>query len=210
MNDEQTIQTGAKLFDKTLEALEELINALLSLPANNREQFHILQKFAEYAREGGDLRAIQFDSVGLEDFHKAAKEHNLTYYAVVNENVSDNVFNNLTDLFLKKHISETDSLLLKYSFSVKPTQEEFEDLLQRINNEPQRERKLLMVSYLQKLNSELDYKNFETAEEGLVDYYAYQIKASKSKVDFLLNKARDKGLSLNMIEEIYFKRNQAG
>lgn len=27
-------------------------------------------------------------------------------------------------------------------------------------------------------------KNFETAEEGLVDYYVYQIKASKSKVDF--------------------------
>lgn len=89
MNDEQTIQTGAKLFDKTLEALEELINALLSLPANNREQFHILQKFADYAREGGELRAIQFDSVGLEDFHKAAKEHNLTYYAVVNESVSE-------------------------------------------------------------------------------------------------------------------------
>ena len=49
-------------------------------------------------------------------------------------------------------------------------------------------------------------RNFETAEEGLVDYYVYQIKASKSKVDFLVNKAKDKGLSLNMIEEIYFKR----
>lgn len=53
-------------------------------------------------------------------------------------------------------------------------------------------------------------KNFETAEEGLVDYYVYQIKASKSKVDFLVNKAKDKGLSLNMIEEIYFKKNQVG
>ena len=53
-------------------------------------------------------------------------------------------------------------------------------------------------------------KNFETAEEGLVDYYTYQIKANKSKVDFLVNKARAKGLSLNMIEEIYFKKNQVG
>ena len=80
------------------------------------------------------------------------------------ESIKDNVFSNLTDLFLKKHISETDSLLLKYSFSQKPTQEEFENLLQKINKEPQRERKLLMISYLQKLNSELDYKNFETIE----------------------------------------------
>ena len=48
------------------------------------------------------------------------------------------------------------------------------------------------------------------AEEGLVDYYTYQIKANKSKVDFLVNKARAKGLSLNMIEEIYFKKNQVG
>lgn len=53
-------------------------------------------------------------------------------------------------------------------------------------------------------------KNFETAEEGLVDYYTYQIKANKSKVDFLVNKARAKGLSLNMIEEIYFKKIRQG
>ena len=53
-------------------------------------------------------------------------------------------------------------------------------------------------------------EGFETAEEGLVDYYTYQIKANKSKVDFLVNKARAKGLSLNMIEEIYFKKNQVG
>ncbi len=37
-----------------------------------------------------------------------------------------------------------------------------------------------------------------------------KLKLVKSKVDFLVNKAKDKGLSLNMIEEIYFKKNQVG
>ena len=87
-------------------------------------------------------------------------------------------------------------------------------------------RKNILLSYLKSSSIDYNYwlevvkkakkelnlatKNFETAEEGLVDYYVYQIKASKSKVDFLVNKARDKGLSLNMIEEIYFKKNQVG
>jgi len=53
-------------------------------------------------------------------------------------------------------------------------------------------------------------KNFETAEIGLEDYYIYQIKACKSKLDFLVNKAKNKGIALNMVEEIYFKKNQVG
>lgn len=69
----------------------------------------------------------------------------------------------------------------------------------------------LIISLINaKKDLNLANKNFETAEEGLVDYYTYQIKANKSKVDFLVNKARAKGLSLNMIEEIYFKKNQVG
>ena len=69
----------------------------------------------------------------------------------------------------------------------------------------------LIISLINaKKDLNLANKNFETAEEGLVDYYTYQIKANKSKVDCLVNKARAKGLSLNMIEEIYFKKNQVG
>lgn len=69
----------------------------------------------------------------------------------------------------------------------------------------------LIISLINaKKDLNLANKNFETAEEGLVDYYTYQIKANKSKVDFLVNEARAKGLSLNMIEEIYFKKNQVG
>ena len=31
-------------------------------------------------------------------------------------------------------------------------------------------------------------KNFETAEAELIDYYAYQIKAEKAKLDYLIKK----------------------
>ena len=69
----------------------------------------------------------------------------------------------------------------------------------------------LIVSVLKtKRELELANKNFETAEAGLVDYYVYQIKASKSKLDFLVNKAKQRGISLDMIEELYFRRNRVG
>lgn len=74
------------------------------------------------------------------------------------------------------------------------------------------EKKIELIMSVLKTKKELDNasKNFETAENGLIDYYTYQIKASKSKLDFLVNKARDVGVSLDMIEELYFKRNQVG
>ncbi len=74
------------------------------------------------------------------------------------------------------------------------------------------EKNIELIMSVIKAKRELDLanKNFETAEAGLVDYYVYQIKATKSKLDFLVNKARKKGISLNMIEELYFRKNQVG
>ena len=81
-----------------------------------------------------------------------------------------------------------------------------------VQDKTEDEKKAEIIISLIKAKKELNLatKNFETAEDGLIDYYTYQIKASKSKLDFLVLKARDKGLSLNMIEEIYFKKNQVG
>ena len=72
------------------------------------------------------------------------------------------------------------------------------------------EKKVELIRSVLKSKKELDLaiKNFETAEMGLVDYYVYQIKASISKLDFLVGKARKIGISLNMIEELYFRTNQ--
>ena len=74
------------------------------------------------------------------------------------------------------------------------------------------EKKVELIMSVLKAKRELDLasKNFETAEAGLVDYYVYQIKANKSKLDFLVNKAKKIGISLDMIEELYFRKNQVG
>lgn len=45
-------------------------------------------------------------------------------------------------------------------------------------------------------------RNFECAEEELVDYYSYQIKASKAKLDYLIKQVKSKGIELDMINNL--------
>ena len=68
----------------------------------------------------------------------------------------------------------------------------------------------LMVSIM-KAKKELDEacKNFEYAEEDLIDYYTYQIKATRSKFDYLVKMAKKQGLALDMIKQIEIKLNKA-
>ena len=51
-------------------------------------------------------------------------------------------------------------------------------------------------------------KNFEIAEEGLVDYYSYQIKASKAKLDYLIKQVKQKGISVDMVNNIELNMEQ--
>lgn len=53
-------------------------------------------------------------------------------------------------------------------------------------------------------------KNFEFAEGELIDYYLYQIKATQSKYDYLLKKAKKSGLLVDMIDEIEIKQEDVG
>lgn len=48
-------------------------------------------------------------------------------------------------------------------------------------------------------------KNFEFAEGELIDYYLYQIKATQSKYNYLLRKAKNSGLLVSMLDEIEIK-----
>ena len=48
-------------------------------------------------------------------------------------------------------------------------------------------------------------RNFEFAEEELIDYYLYQIKATQSKYNYLLKKAKKSGLIVSMVDEIEIK-----
>ena len=49
---------------------------------------------------------------------------------------------------------------------------------------------------------ELANKNFEMAEEELIDYYSYQIKANKAKLSFLIKEAKKHGYAIDMINEL--------
>jgi len=50
--------------------------------------------------------------------------------------------------------------------------------------------------------------NFEYAEDDLIDYYTYQIKANQSKLDYLIKIAKRNGLVLNRINELKVRLNR--
>lgn len=68
----------------------------------------------------------------------------------------------------------------------------------------------LMVSIM-KAKKELDEacKNFEYAEDDLIDYYTYQIKANRAKFDYLVKQAKQQNLALDMVKQIEIKLNKA-
>ena len=45
-------------------------------------------------------------------------------------------------------------------------------------------------------------KNFEYAEDGMIDYYIYQIKANQSNLDYLIKLAKKKGVILSRDKEV--------
>ena len=61
-----------------------------------------------------------------------------------------------------------------------------------------------LVNSIIKTKRELDVanKNFEQAEGELIDYYSYQIKAHKAKIDYLIKEIKERGLSLDITDEI--------
>ncbi len=82
-----------------------------------------------------------------------------------------------------------------------------EKIIDKTESEKRQE---LVMSILQ-VKKELDKanKNYEYAEEDLIDYYSYQIKANCSKMDYLLKLAKEKGIVMNMVEQIKIKYNEA-
>ena len=89
----------------------------------------------------------------------------------------------------------------------------YEDFVRenKIEDKSEEEKNLELIVNIVKTKNELDsaHKNLEYAEEGLIDYYSYQIKANQTKLDYLLKKAQKKGIVLDMINEIYIRKNKA-
>ena len=51
-------------------------------------------------------------------------------------------------------------------------------------------------------------KNFESAEAELIDYYSYQIKASKAKLDYLIKEVKLKGIEVDMVNNLQISLEQ--
>lgn len=77
----------------------------------------------------------------------------------------------------------------------------------RIIEKTELEKEIELIKTIIKTREELKNinKNFEFAEEELIDYYTYQIKANQAKLDYLIKMAKTKGIELSMIDEIKFR-----
>ena len=71
---------------------------------------------------------------------------------------------------------------------------------EKTENELQTELIKSIIEAKKQLN--LASKNFEYADGELIDYYVYQIKATRSKLDYLVKKAKSKKIEIDMISEM--------
>ena len=77
----------------------------------------------------------------------------------------------------------------------------------KIMDKTDKERREELVKSIITAKEELNQlnKNFEYADNDMIDYYTYQLKANQSKLDYLIKFAKSKGVSLDMVESIKMK-----
>ncbi len=68
------------------------------------------------------------------------------------------------------------------------------------------EKEIELIRSIIKTREELkaNNRNFEYAQDDLVDYYTYQIKANQSKLNYLIKLAKAKGIEVDMISDLKF------
>ena len=52
--------------------------------------------------------------------------------------------------------------------------------------------------------------NYEYADGKLIDYFLYTVKAEQAKLDYLIEKAKSKGLTLEITENANLKKGKSG
>lgn len=77
---------------------------------------------------------------------------------------------------------------------------------QRLVEKTEIEKELELIKTIIKTREDLKManRNFEYAQDDLVDYYTYQIKANQAKLDYLIKLAKVKGIEVDMINDIKF------
>ena len=79
---------------------------------------------------------------------------------------------------------------------------------QLIKEKSEIEKEMELIKNIIKTREELksDNKNFEFAEQGLVDYYIYHIKANQAKLDYLIKLAKANGITIDIINQIKYEK----
>ena len=84
----------------------------------------------------------------------------------------------------------------------------------KVRSEEELEQEIIRTIIETKKVLEVARCNFEYAEDSLIDYYIYQIKAHQAKLDYLIKIAKTKGIELSRVDELkarlYNKKNIAG
>ena len=72
-------------------------------------------------------------------------------------------------------------------------------------NEYEKKMELVLSVIKTKNDLEIASKNYEFADGNLIDYYLYEMKASQSKLDYLLKKAKMLGIELDLASSFILK-----
>lgn len=85
-------------------------------------------------------------------------------------------------------------------------QNEFYVKEEKIIEKTEIEKEIELIRNIIKTREELKAanRNFEYAQDDLVDYYTYQIKANQAKLNYLIKLAKTKGIEVDMINDIKF------
>ena len=85
-------------------------------------------------------------------------------------------------------------------------QEEFKKE-QLIKDKSEFEKEVELIKNIIKTREELksDNKNIEFAEQELVDYYIYHIKANQAKLDYLIKLAKANGITIDGINQMKYE-----
>ena len=80
----------------------------------------------------------------------------------------------------------------------------------KVTDKTEEQKSVELVVSILKTKKDLDMANhnFEFAEKELIDYYAYQIKANKSKLDYLMKNTKEQENALDITNEIYLRKNE--
>ena len=75
------------------------------------------------------------------------------------------------------------------------------ELMNKMKNN-KKETELLRSIIATKNELDIANKNFEGAQDDLIDYYSYQIKAVKAKLNYLIKQVKKKNIKLDMISNL--------